>query len=89
MRSMTEGLLQSKNNPSGGYRQDVFRFRSRNRRCSADEEKRRETLRVSGSSPLTQGSRITHQPGRGRRLDDPFVLCAGGSKPPPYGLCVF
>ena len=35
---------------------DVFRFRSRNRRCSADEEKLRETHRVSYSSPLAQGS---------------------------------
>ena len=39
-----------------------FGFASRNRRRSADEEKLRETHRVSYSSPLTQGSRITHQP---------------------------
>ena len=32
-------------------RQDVFRFRSRNRRCSADEEKLRETHCVSYTSP--------------------------------------
>ena len=31
--------------------EDVFRFRLRNRRCSADEEKLRETHRVSYSSP--------------------------------------
>ena len=47
--------------------EDVFRFRSRNRRRSADEEKLRETLCVSYSSPLAQGSRITHQPCRARR----------------------
>ena len=44
-------------------RQDVFRFRSRNRRCSADEEKLRETLCVSYSSPprgKPQGSRLLH-----------------------------
>ena len=39
--------------------EDVFRFRPRNRRCSADEEKLRETLCVSYSSPLAQGSRIS------------------------------
>ena len=41
-------------------RRDVFRFRLRNRRCSADEEKLRETHSVSYSSPLAQGSHIPH-----------------------------
>ena len=43
-------------------RQDVFRFRSRNRRCSADEEKRRETHCVSYSSP-PRGKPISQPPG--------------------------
>ena len=36
--------------------QDVFRFRSRNRRCSADEEKLRETQSVSYSYPPSGGA---------------------------------
>ena len=36
--------------------QDVFRFRSRNRRCSADEEKLRETQSVSYSYPPSGGT---------------------------------
>mgnify|MGYP004667151123 CR=1 FL=1 len=48
---------KAKEQPLSQLRQDVFRFRSRNRRCSADEEKLRETLCVSYSSPLAQGSR--------------------------------
>ena len=46
-------------------RQDVFRFRSRNRRCSADEEKLRETLCVSCSRPSPRGLKNTHPPRRG------------------------
>ena len=43
------------NSPSRLSVEDVFRFRLRNRRCSADEEKLRETHRVSYSRPSPRG----------------------------------
>ena len=45
--------------------EDVFRFRLRNRRCSADEEKLRETHRVSYSYPPSGGAEMTHKHCRG------------------------
>ena len=42
-----------------------FVFATRNRRCSADEEKLRETLRVSYSRPSPRGLKIPHPPRRG------------------------
>mgnify|MGYP004510849235 CR=1 FL=1 len=59
-------------------RQDVFRFRSRNRRCSADEEKLRETLYVSYSSP-PRGSL------RGTNRSKPSPLGEGGASAPDEG----
>ena len=64
-------LKKYETTPQAAYAQDVFRFRSRNRRCSADEEKLRETLRVSYSSPCTGEPKRRTNLGRGRRPDDP------------------
>ncbi len=52
--------------------EDVFRFRSRNRRCSADEEKLREALCASYSSPPRGKPKDTASTETAHRMPKPF-----------------